>query len=65
VGAAAASAIAVARPGTPSAATGVVALAAVLAVLVHPVLVPVLVGYALFALHVVVRGDDGAGRDLA
>jgi hypothetical protein len=30
-------------------------LAALLAVLVHPVLVPVLGGYALFALHVVTR----------
>jgi hypothetical protein len=52
---AAALATSVARPGTLAAATGVVALAAVLAVLVHPVLVPVLVGYALFALHVVAR----------
>jgi hypothetical protein len=52
---AAALSVAVARPGALAAATGVVALAAVLAVLVHPVLVPVLVGYALFALHVVAR----------
>ncbi|GID92388.1 hypothetical protein ACFQFC_40655 [Amorphoplanes digitatis] len=37
------------------AAAGVLALAGVLAVLVHPVLVPVLAGYALFALHVVAR----------
>jgi uncharacterized membrane protein YesL len=37
------------------AAGGVVLLAAVLAVLVHPMLVPVLAGYALFALHVVTR----------
>jgi len=34
---------------------GVVVLAAVLAVLVHPALVPVLTGYALFAVHVVTR----------
>ena len=52
---AAALAMSVARPRTLAAATGVVTLAAVLAVLVHPVLVPVLVGYALFALHVVAR----------
>jgi hypothetical protein len=38
-----------------SAAAGVVLLAALLAVLVHPTLVPVLGGYALFALHVVTR----------
>ena len=37
------------------AAAGVLALAGLLAVLVHPVLVPVLAGYALFALHVVAR----------
>jgi len=37
------------------AAAGVVTLAAVLAVLVHPMLVPVLAGYVLFALHVVTR----------
>jgi hypothetical protein len=34
-----------------AAAAGVVLLAAVLAVLVHPVLAPVVAGYALFALH--------------
>ena len=34
---------------------GVVTVAAVLAVLVHPVLVAVLLGYVLFALHVVAR----------
>jgi hypothetical protein len=37
------------------AATGVIVLAAVLATLVHPVLVPVLGGYTLFALHVIAR----------
>ncbi|WP_306210225.1 hypothetical protein [Actinoplanes sp. RD1] len=44
-----------ARPGTLLASAGVVGLAGVLAVLVHPALVPVLAGYALFALHVVAR----------
>ena len=34
---------------------GVVTLTAVLAVLIHPALVPVLAGYALFATHVVTR----------
>jgi hypothetical protein len=38
-----------------AAATGVVTLTALLAVLVHPALVPVLTGYALFAVHVVAR----------
>jgi hypothetical protein len=37
------------------AAAGVVLLTTLLAVLVHPALVPVLAGYALFALHVVTR----------
>ena len=36
-------------------AAGVVTVAAVLAVLIHPVLVAVLLGYVLFALHVVAR----------
>jgi uncharacterized membrane protein YesL len=36
-------------------AAGVVLLAALLAVMVHPALVPVLAGYALYALHVVGR----------
>jgi hypothetical protein len=35
------------------AAAGVLAVAGLLAVLVHPALVPVLAGYVLFALHVV------------
>jgi hypothetical protein len=40
---------------TVPAAAGIVALAALPAALVHPVLVPVLAGYTLFALHVVTR----------
>jgi hypothetical protein len=36
-------------------AAGVLTLAAVLALLVHPVLAPVLAGYTLFALHVLAR----------
>jgi hypothetical protein len=51
----AALALALARPAAAVAAAGVLAVAAVLAVLVHPVLAAVLVGYALFALHVVAR----------
>jgi hypothetical protein len=43
------------RGRAAAAAAGVVTLAALLAVLVHPMLVPVLLGYALFALHVVNR----------
>ncbi|RSM57767.1 hypothetical protein DMB66_31565 [Actinoplanes sp. ATCC 53533] len=38
-----------------AATAGVVLLTALLAVLVHPALVPVLTGYALFAVHVVAR----------
>ncbi|GIF75205.1 hypothetical protein [Asanoa siamensis] len=44
-----------ARPGAVAAATGVVGLAGLLAVLVHPILAACLVGYALYALHVVGR----------
>jgi hypothetical protein len=51
----AAAALAGAHPGTLLAVTAVVVLVVFLALLIHPVLVPVLVGYALFALHVVVR----------
>jgi Protein of unknown function, DUF624 len=51
----AARAAAAARPATVAAAAGVVALAALLAVLVHPILAACLVGYALYALHAVVR----------
>jgi len=46
---------AVLRPATVVAAVAILAVAALLAGLVHPVLVPVLVGYALFALHVAAR----------
>jgi hypothetical protein len=43
------------RPATVCAAAGILVVAAVLAVFVHPVLLPVLAGYVLFALHVAVR----------
>ena len=43
-----------------AAAAGVVLLTVLLAVLVHPVLVPVLAGYALFAVHVVARRMSSA-----
>ena len=46
-------AVAAGRIRALPAATGVVTLAALLSVLVHPALVPVLAGYALFALHAV------------
>jgi len=46
------------RPGVVAAAAGVVALIGLLALLVHPVLLPALVGYALFALHAVVARDE-------
>jgi hypothetical protein len=55
--------VAVRNPVAVAAATGVVGFTAVLGLLVHPVLLPALVGYALFALHVVARrfgGDEGA-----
>jgi hypothetical protein len=45
--------LAAARPIVPIAAAGVVVLAALLVLLIHPVLTPVLLGYTLFALHVV------------
>jgi hypothetical protein len=45
--------LAIARPVVPVAAAGVIAVAAVLVVLVHPALTPILLGYTLFALHVV------------
>jgi hypothetical protein len=45
----------VVRPVTVASMAGVLALAVVLAALVHPVLVPVLAGYTIFALHVVAR----------
>jgi hypothetical protein len=45
--------IALSRPVAPVAAAGVLGVAGLLAFFVHPVLVPVLVGHTLFALHVV------------
>jgi hypothetical protein len=45
--------LAAARPVVPIAAAGVVVLAAALVLLIHPALTPVLLGYTLFALHVV------------
>ena len=46
----------IARRGRAAAgAAGVLLLTSLLALLVHPMLVPVLAGYALFALHVVTR----------
>jgi hypothetical protein len=54
------------RPATVAAAVAVLAVVAPLAVLVHPALVPVLLGYALFALHVAVRRlTAGSPRPLA
>ncbi|MEH1101359.1 hypothetical protein [Micromonospora sp. CPCC 205561] len=44
-----------ARPGTWAAAGGVSAVAALLAVLVTPVVVPILAGYLVAALHAVAR----------
>lgn len=41
------------RPAALAATTGVVLVAAALAAFVHPVLLPVLAGYALFAVHAV------------
>jgi len=52
------------RPATIAAAAGVVALAGVLVMLVHPVLSPVLAGYTLFALHVVARRPHVVARRL-
>jgi hypothetical protein len=45
--------LAAARPVVPIAVAGVVVLAAALVLLIHPALTPVLLGYTLFALHVV------------
>jgi hypothetical protein len=42
------------RPVVPVAAAGVLLVMALLGVLIHPALTPVLAGYGLFALHVVV-----------
>ncbi|MEV0719471.1 hypothetical protein [Asanoa sp. NPDC050611] len=56
---------AAARPVSVAAAAGVVALAGLLAVLVHPILAACLVGYALYAVHVVARRlAVGAAPDL-
>ncbi|MFG1891873.1 hypothetical protein ACGFIR_28895 [Micromonospora sp. NPDC049051] len=44
-----------ARPGTWAAAAGVSTVAALLAVMVTPVVVPILAGYAVAALHAVAR----------
>jgi hypothetical protein len=56
-------------PGVVVKAAGVIVLAVLLAVLVHPVLVPVLAGYTLFALHVLAQraerlhaGAHGVGQ---
>jgi hypothetical protein len=43
------------RPVIPVAAAGVLIVAIVLAFFIHPALTPVLAGYALFAVHVVVE----------
>jgi hypothetical protein len=48
-------ALAASRPLLLLAAAGVVMFAALLATLIHPVLTPVLAGYALFAVHAVHR----------
>jgi hypothetical protein len=48
-------------PAVVARAAGVIVLAVLLAVLVHPVLVPVLAGYTLFALHVLARRPRSAG----
>lgn len=53
--------LAAARPVVPAASAGVVVLAAALVLLIHPVLTPVLLGYTLFALHVVAK-SLGAAR---
>jgi hypothetical protein len=50
----AALATALSHPAAPAAAAGVLGVAALLAVFIHPVLLPVLAAYALFALHVVI-----------
>jgi hypothetical protein len=51
---------AAARPAAVAATAGVMLVAGVLAVLVHPVLVPVVAGCALFALHSMARRRTGA-----
>ena len=44
-----------ARPGVPAALAGVLAIGAVLLVMVHPLIIPILAGYLLFGLHAVSR----------
>jgi hypothetical protein len=53
-------ALAMGRPVALPAAAGIVVLATILALLVHPALVPVLVGYVVFALHVATRRSVAA-----
>lgn len=50
---------AVSHPGRVAATAGVLAVAGTLAVLIHPVLVPVMLGHLLFALHVLARRNTG------
>jgi hypothetical protein len=52
-------ALALSRPIAAVAAAGVLAVAGLLALLVHPALVPVLAGYTLFGLHMVTRRVAG------
>jgi hypothetical protein len=52
----AATALATARPSALAASTGVVILAVGLAALLHPVVAPILVGYALYAGYAIVYG---------
>lgn len=56
--------MAMTRPAALPAAAGVLALAALLALLIHPALVPVLAGCALLALHAVTRRIAGSPRPL-
>lgn len=51
-----AAALVTVRPSALAASTGVLTLAAGLAALLHPVVAPILLGYALYALHAVVHG---------
>jgi hypothetical protein len=51
------------RPMLVPAVGGVVALAGLLSLLVHPALTPVLLGHALFAVHAVVRRDVTRSRE--
>ncbi|MCA2213115.1 hypothetical protein [Jidongwangia harbinensis] len=53
---------AAARPAAVAATAGVILVAVVLAVLVHPALMPVLAGCALFALHGMARRGLGVTR---